>query len=363
MSNYSSPTLPVNTTSASSRGTTCVSLADTALELSMKTLAILVVLIMALAGNSMVLAVIKKNSRIRTTVNYLILNMAISELLVPIVVLPRRIFRLFFPGGYFLVDGAIGSLFCKFPPFCENLSAAVSMQSLVLLAVERCYAVVFPFKPPIIGDRARFVLIGLTWFLGMGASSPSLYTYQIRNYRTSIYCVYTWKPLFNTLSAFKYELVFFFVIFIALPFVITSFCYSVIIYTLNREKSSIQLATQERKRRAKENRQITILSILVLAVFLLAWVPMVTYLFIFSFSWSFQPACGLESFQFIADFLTFTYPAVNPIIYYYFNEKFRQGFKELFGESNCCLCCRSLRISSRGEFDLTTRNASVVATP
>ena len=357
VTNISLSNLPGNTSLDSSQVTSCVPLLDTTPELTMKTIAILIVLLTALIGNSMVLAVIKKNSRIRTTVNYLILNMAVSELLVPVVVLPRRISRLYHPGN-FQVGGVLGTLICKFPYFCENLSAAVSMQSLVLLAVERYHAVVFPFKPPLMSDRVRFVIIGLSWFLGIAASSSTLYTYQLRVSRSNNYCIYSWEPTFRTLSAFKYELVFFCLIFIALPFVITSFCYIVIICALNREKSSTQLATQVRERRAKENRQITLMSLLVLAMFLLAWVPTVIYLFILTFSWNYKRRCGLESFQFISDFLTFTYPAVNPIIYYHFNEKFRQGFRELFNgrRSNCCFCCRTLRISSREEFDLTANH-------
>ena len=366
LTNLTTTLLPGNATAVPPRGSSrCTTLPDTALQLSMKTSAIVVVLLMALIGNLMVVAVIKRNSRLRTTVNYLILNMAICELLVPIAALPRRISRLYFPRGQILVDGILGSLFCKVPYFSENLSAAVSMQSLVLLAVERCHAVVYPFKLPLISNRARIVLIPLTWILGAAASSANLHTYRLWKFGPNVYCIYTWEPSFRTLTAFKYELVSFFVIFIGLPFVVTSWCYAVIICTLNREKTSTQLATQERERRAKENRQITFMSILVLIVFLIAWVPSITYLFIFTFSWNFKHKCGLESFQFASDFLTFTYPAVNPIIYYVFNQNFRRGFKELLCGQSKCFCFRSLRVSSRAQFDSTTNhsNAATVNIP
>ena len=48
----------------------------------------------------------------------------------------------------FLIGGQLGQAFCKLVPFFGEVSIVVSIQNLILIAVDRFVAVVFPLRSP-----------------------------------------------------------------------------------------------------------------------------------------------------------------------------------------------------------------------
>lgn len=71
-----------------------------------------------------------------------------------------------------VISGSFGLVLCKIINFSQFLSAAVSIQSLVLIAIERLGAVVFPFRPPIIGSKLCPYFILATWQFTARFPSP-----------------------------------------------------------------------------------------------------------------------------------------------------------------------------------------------
>ena len=99
----------------------------------------------SLLGNLAVIAIVSKNKRMRTTTNYLIANMAASDLLISAFAVPRELVQIFAGSNIWLLDGLAGSISCKLVYFLQDISTAVSIQSLVAIAVDRYQGVVFPF--------------------------------------------------------------------------------------------------------------------------------------------------------------------------------------------------------------------------
>ena len=82
-----------------------------------------ILLFVSLAGNALIIAVFfKKHDQLQTPVNYFIINMAVSDFLVPIFVLPRRIQEVYLGWGPWLVSGVLGDIICKVASFADEVS-------------------------------------------------------------------------------------------------------------------------------------------------------------------------------------------------------------------------------------------------
>ena len=74
--------------------------------------------------------------------------MAISDLLIPVVVLPDLIAQLY-NDGVWLVHGALGDIVCKLEHNSRILSSLVSVLSMMAIAADRFRPVVHPMRPPL----------------------------------------------------------------------------------------------------------------------------------------------------------------------------------------------------------------------
>ena len=83
----------------------------------------------SLAGNTYIGILVYKTKNMRKNINFLIVNMAMSDLLFPIFVVPWYLTLLNF--NYWPMGGALGGAICKLNQFLPNVSIAVSIQSLV----------------------------------------------------------------------------------------------------------------------------------------------------------------------------------------------------------------------------------------
>ena len=92
----------------------CPSLTEDKLEVKIiKILAYSIVLIVSLFGNSVIIATVIRNRRMQTTVNYLIANMAASDLFISVFAVPMKISEIVKGPRRFLIEGSVGLIFCQ----------------------------------------------------------------------------------------------------------------------------------------------------------------------------------------------------------------------------------------------------------
>ena len=103
------------------------------------TFALCLIFLVGLAGNIVIGIIVYKTKTMRKPINFLIVNMAMSDLLVPIFLIPRNIQWLYI--NSWLIGGPLGQALCKLVSFLPEVSIVVSIQSLVLIAVDRFGAV------------------------------------------------------------------------------------------------------------------------------------------------------------------------------------------------------------------------------
>ena len=295
---------------------------------AMKTAAYMTFWILSFSGNLLLVVVVYRNRRVQTTLNILIANIAIADILLTIFGIPQQVL-------YIYKDAELGPvipfIMCKFTPFTNGLSTSVSMMSLVVIAIERFQAIVYPMKFKVIRIKRGLAIIAVCWLIGIIFSSCNLLTFRLETLPGNKYfCNYTWEPFASKNEGHKNYTISYFVCFIAIPLTLMIVLYTALIHSLRRHNSIVNQLPAERKRRARENRNVICMLVTMVVVFVLSWSPyFVINIFLFIFYWNFKPPCYIVRVSFFAVLLSYLYTILHPLIYYCFSRNYREKFQQL----------------------------------
>ena len=206
LSSYVFSTEPGNFTSEASEN--CRQFAeDTNAIKALKITLYSIVLITSLFGNFVIIVTVARNKRMRTTINYLIANMAASDLLISMFAVPIKLSEIVVGSRRWLVDGILGLISCKLFYFFQDISTAVSTFSLVLIAIDRHRGIVSPFRPAITTPKRCKVIIPLIWFLAMGLHATYFYTARLVSHHKNSQCIFNWEPKFHPQKAQEHYII------------------------------------------------------------------------------------------------------------------------------------------------------------
>ena len=310
-----------------------------------KTFAYCAIIFVSLTGNFLIGAIVFKVKSMRRTINYLIVNMAMSDLILPIFAFPRILTELYI--GCWLIDGAFGLALCKLAYFMQDVSTAVSIQSLVLIAVDRFGAVVFPFRPPVVSAKLCPFYILATWIVAMAIHSPYFFARKLVEPQGRLACRLKWKEAFGESSSLKNYYVALFLILAVIPFTLMTVLYSIIIVKLRAQKmpGGESVSAKEQEKRMKRDRSVLKMVLAIVLGFAICWAPFNVSAFLTFFVWDENPQLpsGFIHFNFFATFMAYANCAINPCICFIFSGNYREGLKSLFGccsrKCNCtCFC-------------------------
>ena len=156
-----------------------------------RTVAYCLIIIVSLAANSLIVMIVYKTPNLRKPINYFIANMALSDLLYPIFWIPWNLSNLH-TNNLFLIGGKLGQALCKLIPFFAPVSSTVSIQNLILIAVDRFGAVVFPLRSPLIRSKLCPFFILTTWIVALAFNSPDLFINEFVETPEGTWCVTEW---------------------------------------------------------------------------------------------------------------------------------------------------------------------------
>ena len=298
----------------------------------------ILLMLLSVLGNGAVIAVVAKNRHMRTTTNYLIANMAVSDLLISAFALPREITEIFIGFRGWLIDGPTGVVLCKVVYFFQDISTAVSIQSIVVITLDRYTGVVFPFREPIVTPKRRKFVIAFIWLISMGLHS--IYFYVVRHQRVNAIsiCFFSFEPAFDHLSASRIQFTIFSVFLIAIPLTIITVLYSLVFRALRREKSfSRNCSSSMMKIRQRENAKIIRKILAVIFLFYICILPIDILGLLFLFVWYKKIPCGMDQLSFAAKFIFYANASLNPCVYFLLNDRYRQGLRNLLRKRNECL--------------------------
>ena len=122
------------------------------------TFAYCLIVLVSLAGNTLIGIIVYKTKTMRKPINFSIVNMAMPDLLFPTFLIPPDI-QWHYTKSW-LIGGPLGQTLRKLVMFLPRVSLVVSIQSLVLIAGDRFGAVVLPLHSPLISSKLCPFFIG-----------------------------------------------------------------------------------------------------------------------------------------------------------------------------------------------------------
>jgi len=315
----------MNTTT---NGSSCSTQLNPTAEKIGKTFAYCLIFVVSLVGNSFIAIIVYKTQTMRKPINYFITNMAMSDLLIPIFLFPRKLTGLYVDYQW-LISGPLGQALCKLVPFLVNVSGAVSIQSLVLIAMDRFGAVVFPLRSPLISSKLCPFFIRATWIVALAVLSPYLFAFQTVEHADGVVsCDRKWSEAFGESSSEVNYFLSVHVVFFYIPTALLIILYSIIIIKLKTQKIPGEQSDNAEEQRAKRNRNVLKMAIVIVVGFLLCWIPFSIIVLLLMFERD-RWYCDIRLYSEIASVLAVSNCALNPCICFIFSGNYRQGLKRL----------------------------------
>ena len=284
-------------------------------------------LLVALIGNVLIIVVFCKYKPIRKSINYFVLNMAISDLFTPLTIMPYIIAKTLSNGPGFMnqLPSPLAVVICKLCYFLPESSFDVSIISLLMISLDRLIAVVFPLQIKLISMKVRFICILMSWVVGI--SVHGLHLGQTTYFQGL--CRFKVGDWLN----FNDYRIAIFITFFFIPACLLTIIYGVIAVTLKRrQRKRKNMSKSKRSHDHSSIRQIIGLSLAILAGFIISIGPLVVYRLI-SIIMKPKALPGFEypALKFIINNLLFhSWGALNPCLCFAFSENYQTGLKHVF---------------------------------
>ncbi|CAG5076133.1 Similar to SIFaR: Neuropeptide SIFamide receptor (Drosophila melanogaster) [Cotesia congregata] len=237
-----------------------------------------------------------------------------------------------------LTAWVLGRFMCKTVSYIQGVSVAASVYSLVAVSLDRFLAIWWPMKCQITKRRARMIIV-VIWFIALTATSPWLLFFDLIKYGDDPemrFCVERWpRPQDGTLFFLIGNLLLCYV----LPMILISLCY--ILIWIKVWRRNIPTDTKDAQmERIQQKSKVKVVKMLVVVVilFVLSWLPL--YVIFARIKLGGEQAEWEEEVQMIAtpiaQWLGSSNSCINPILYAFFNKKYRRGFMAILKSGRCC---------------------------
>ena len=295
-----------------------------------------------LIGNLLVFITVYRNPNLRTSTNFYYVNMAVSDFLASLTAWPQYLTDEIITSKGSLIQGPLATPGCKVGVY-RIVSGIVSILSLVLIAVDRFIATVYPLKATLLSSKIRISLMFATWLVALGHCVPMFYFYKVEDIGEETFCRFTWD---DTLAVAIYHTAGLIMLTIA-PLITIVILYSRIMRALRQRPNpecSAGSCTAEQKRRKQSQNIMRIFKSIVIA-YCVCLVPFMVYMIL---KITFPELFTKDKCKWILGFLYFVFPsfstAINPVILFSFSSNFRLTL-QAFCSSSCPLekvrsCCK-----------------------
>lgn len=293
-----------------------------------KTVLLSVIMVTALFGNTFIIATVYKIKTMRRTTNFFIANMAVSDLFIVAVVIPRILTELHVGSWRWLLDGVFGSISCKVCFFLADFSICISILSHAVIAIDRFWAIVYSLRPSPITPARRKYIIALIWLFSFFLHSPNLYSYQLKHIKGRTVCRMNWSPL-DEVSTQKVYYGVIFVTVVCIPVMLMTVLYTWLILSLLCRNSLSDQPLTLRQRRRKEDIKVLRKVVILLIVFLICLTPLTVFALMVFYSWGSHTPCDKLDHAFIVHFIFLSSCALNPCLCIFLSESYRNCIKKV----------------------------------
>ncbi|XP_062407320.1 trace amine-associated receptor 1-like [Sardina pilchardus] len=272
--------------------------------------------VVTVVGNLLVIISVLHFKQLQTPTNYLILSLAIADLLVGGIVMPPSVMRSVESCWYF------GALFCKIHSTIDVMCCTASIIILSMISIDRYYAVCHPllYKSKITISTVG-IMTSISWIVS--AVFAYMLTFQelnisgVQAFSNSAVCEGSCILLQSMLSSALASTFY-------IPCIIIVSIYVKIFLVAQEQARSVQIMNATRKSSlTKMERKATKTLAIIMGVFLLAWIP-------YNIVFTVDPHFGYTTPQLIFDVVTwigYLNSTCNPVVYAYFYSWFRHAFQ------------------------------------
>ena len=273
-------------------------------------------------GNVLIIMIVYRREDLRKTINYFIVNMAVSDFLFSLMAASVALLSIAVNSWQKPFGKNAGIMVCVVKLFLEGVSLTVSAQSLVWIALDRFVAVVFPMKVHRITSKFRCFAIASTWVVATLGNSFHFYSNRFFDENRKIVCAH----FSNSTGSYLYYAKVYTALFQIVPFLAVTTLYSVITVTLKRQDKVID-STKIYQRNHRKQRAIR-MTFCIVAAFYICSLPFLVAALIFEYQ--IPASCSiLKVLWSVASLMICVSLTVNPIICITFIQSYRNGLKEI----------------------------------
>lgn len=314
---------------------------------SVFTLTYLIVFILALVNNSLALAAILRNTQLRTVTNYFLMNLAIADITVSIVVLPITLLSNIFSEWLF------GPFLCKAVPYFQGVAVCASVNTLVVVAIERYLAICYP-QTTLITPRRALGTIFIIWIVAFFIQTPWLVFYRQRTFGPSIVTgeMSTTVCFASAISggyiSEKWLVVGVFMTCYVIPLSLIIVFYCLIGTRVWQRRVQGIGGSQVVKKIQQSKIRVTVMLVVVAAVFAMSWLPLYAIQIKVMFGrtmTTWEREVIQNTLSPLSQWLGSANSCVNPIIYCFFSRSFRKSFFQF-------ICVKPTKNSSRQNIEV-----------
>ena len=288
----------------------------------------LITMLVSLVGNILLIYIVWKKPDVRSLTSFMFVNMAVADLLVTIVVIPYTISN-FYTNGVWPMASLVGEITCRTVLFVAFFTITTSIICLTFMAVDRFYAVVYPFRR-LLWFRRPKILTPIVWILSMALMCivPVLVDFKSKNQ-----CRFKFSILGDESKVYRGLFIYFFIINYLFPVSIIS-----ILYTITARKLWFHVVPgdgeQNHRQQQITKKKVLRVLIIVFSAFALCWLPgQVVQLYVSITD------DDLPIVQTVCLWFGYNNSAINPWLYICLNGKMYSAFSSMIG--------RKLRLEKR----------------
>nr|XP_037270458.1 neuropeptide SIFamide receptor-like [Rhipicephalus microplus] len=233
----------------------------------------------------------------------------------------------------------LGWFMCKTVSYLQGVAVSASINTLVAISMDRCLAICYPLKCQLSTRSVRKILL-VIWTFSVAITFPWALYFTLQPIHPSIpgvtLCVEQWP---DERSSTLYFILAHLVLCYLFPLLLIVVCYGCIWVKVWRR--SIPGETKQTDLMIQRSKlKVVKMMLVVVVIFVLSWLPL--YIIFTRLKLGSAPEEGSVDWNLmliltpVAQWLGASNSCINPVLYAYFNRKFRRGFVAIIKSRSCC---------------------------
>ena len=299
------------------------------------TILYVITMIVALAGNTLLIYIVFRKPETRNLTSFLFVNMAVADLMVAVFQMPVSITHFY----VFQSSDFIGAFNCRFLYYAVYASTIASIFCLTVMAIDRYFAVAHPFRRSIWFRKPK-IITPIIWISSMALMSIVPFTFKLDQGKC-------WIETSLILPFYAY----FFAVGFLLPLAAISVLYTLVARKLWLHEVPVDHTIRESQpEREIPKKKVIRMLIIVVLVFAVCWLPVHVYQMDEGVSGIVRSGGAANWNPYVIIYICYWFSqansAINPWLYIGLNGKMKAAFKTM-------IHCRHEVLPARGQLTLT----------